>query len=258
MGFICYHTRLNARGCSARQVWLSGLPGAGHRVRFYGLCGLCAVTGSVGACSAAMASVAVPEMIATQIQRCSWPQAPSAAAGTIGALIPPSILMISTDHLRASRVSQAVPPAVLVRGPLITLSRLCHASIMVRVRLNPRWPRSVLQSHYSAEDPRIGPGPWPVLLICSSAVLLASCGRVHAYRSKAPSARSCLRLCPHLPDADVQSARMAVTETLTTRPPCLIIAVGLPACPHRFRHFSGHRRCDVRRRSCRFGAFATG
>ena len=93
MGFICYHTRLTQGLFNAAQVWLSRLPGGLAIASVFGCAGFAAVTGSSIACSAAMGKIAVPEMVRNRYN----PELACgvvAAAGTIGALIPPSILMI--------------------------------------------------------------------------------------------------------------------------------------------------------------------
>lgn len=93
MGYLAYHTGITAGLFDAARVWLARLPGGLAVASIFGASGFAAVTGSSVATAAAMGKIAVPEM-----QRHGYDPRLStgtvAAAGTIGALIPPSILLI--------------------------------------------------------------------------------------------------------------------------------------------------------------------
>lgn len=93
MGFVCYQAGLTRGLFDAARSWLSWLPGGLAVASVWGSAGFAAVTGSSIACCAAMGRIAVPEML-----RAGYSPALAtgtiAAAGTLGALIPPSILLI--------------------------------------------------------------------------------------------------------------------------------------------------------------------
>jgi tripartite ATP-independent transporter DctM subunit len=93
MGYIAYHGQLTSGLFSAARVWLNNIPGGLAISAIFGATGFAAVTGSSVACSASMGRIAVPEM-----ERAGYDLSLAtgcvAAAGTIGALIPPSILLI--------------------------------------------------------------------------------------------------------------------------------------------------------------------
>ncbi|MBX3572904.1 MAG: TRAP transporter large permease [Mesorhizobium sp.] len=93
MGFICYHANLTTGLFDAARIWLSRLPGGLAIASVFGCSGFAAVTGSSVACAAAMGKVAVPEMLRHKYDP-SLATGTVAAAGTVGALIPPSILLI--------------------------------------------------------------------------------------------------------------------------------------------------------------------
>ena len=69
------------------------MPGGLAVATIVGAAGFSAVTGSSVACAAAMGRIAVPEMMRNKYDA-SLATGTVAAAGTIGALIPPSILLI--------------------------------------------------------------------------------------------------------------------------------------------------------------------
>src|SRR6056297_1599286 len=93
MGYFCYHAGLTKNLFDAARVWLARLPGGLAIASVFGAAGFAAVTGSSVACAAAMGRIAVPEMM-RQRYDAALATGTVAAAGTIGALIPPSILFI--------------------------------------------------------------------------------------------------------------------------------------------------------------------
>ena len=161
MGFICYHTRLTEGLFNAARVWLSGLPGGLAIASVFGCAGFAAVTGSSVACSAAMGKIAVPEMMR---QRYSAELATGtvAAGGTIGALIPPSILMILYGIIAQVPISQLFLGGIAV-GLLTLLSY--SALIMLRVWLNPALAPPVMERPTTVEKLQALAATWPVILI---------------------------------------------------------------------------------------------
>lgn len=93
MGFVAYHAGLTTRLFEAADRLLRHLPGGLGMAAVLGCTGFAAVCGSSLACAAAMGRIAIPEMIRAGY-RPSFATGALAAGGTIGALIPPSILMI--------------------------------------------------------------------------------------------------------------------------------------------------------------------
>lgn len=93
MGFVAYHTGLTAGLFDAAKALLARLPGGLAISSILACSGFAAVSGSSLANSAAMGRIAIPEMIKAGYKP-SIAAGCIAAGGTIGALIPPSILMI--------------------------------------------------------------------------------------------------------------------------------------------------------------------
>ncbi|WP_121062499.1 TRAP transporter large permease [Chachezhania antarctica] len=93
MGYVCYYAGLTRGLFQVAKSWLAWLPGGLAVATIWGSAGFAAVTGSSIACAAAMGRIAIPEM-----QRAGYDMRLAtgsvAAAGTLGALIPPSILLI--------------------------------------------------------------------------------------------------------------------------------------------------------------------
>ncbi|MBN8187844.1 TRAP transporter large permease subunit [Salipiger thiooxidans] len=93
MGYIAYHSGLTRGLFEAARVWWGWLPGGLAIASLAGASGFAAVSGSSVACSAAIGRIAVPEM-ARQGYDLRIATGSVAAGGTIGALIPPSIILI--------------------------------------------------------------------------------------------------------------------------------------------------------------------
>jgi len=93
MGFVAYHTGLTGGLFDAAKALLRRIPGALAISSIFACSGFAAVCGSSLATAASMGRIAIPEMVKSGYAP-SFATGAIAAGGTIGALIPPSILMI--------------------------------------------------------------------------------------------------------------------------------------------------------------------
>jgi tripartite ATP-independent transporter DctM subunit len=93
LGHLAFYSQITTRIYDAGRVWLSRLPGGLAMASVVGCGGFSAISGSSIACAAAMGRISIPEMMRNgySIQLAS---ATVAAGGTLGSLIPPSILFI--------------------------------------------------------------------------------------------------------------------------------------------------------------------
>ena len=133
LGFICYHTRLTEGLFAAARLWLGRLPGGLGVAAIAGSAGFAAVSGSSIACSATMGRIAVPEMVKGRYDP-GFATGIVAVAGTIGALIPPSIIMILFGIVAQESIA-ALFLAGIAAGLITTLAYVML--VIVRVRLNP-------------------------------------------------------------------------------------------------------------------------
>jgi tripartite ATP-independent transporter DctM subunit len=161
MGFVCFHAGLTRGLFNTCRVWLSGLPGGLAITSVVGAAGFATVTGSSVACAAAMGRIAVPEMLRLGYK----PELATgciAAAGTIGALIPPSILLILFGVFTQTPVSLLFLGGIGA-GVLTALAYI--VVIIIRVRLNPSLaPRSA--APVTREERRAAMREtWPTLML---------------------------------------------------------------------------------------------
>jgi len=161
LGFICYHARLTEGLFRAARMWLSGVPGGLAISGILGCAGFASVCGSSVACSAAMGRIAVPEMMK---QRYSAELATGtvAAGGTIGALIPPSIIMILYGIIAQTSITDLFLGGVAIG--LITMVSYILV-ILIRVKLNPELAPSTKEDIPMAEKVKALKDVWPILLV---------------------------------------------------------------------------------------------
>ncbi|MDG2259585.1 MAG: TRAP transporter large permease [Paracoccaceae bacterium] len=222
MGFICYHARLTHGLFNAAQVWLSRLPGGLAIASVFGCAGFAAVTGSSVACSAAMGKIAVPEMVRHRYNP-ELATGAVAAAGTIGALIPPSILMILFGIISRQSVGKLFLGGVVVG--LITLFAYILV-IYVRVKLNPGLAPPVEITATRSEKIAALGQTWPVLIIVTGVFAGLYGGAFTPTEAGAIGAILSLVVATLYRTLTFKALRMAAIETITTTAALLIIAIG--------------------------------
>ncbi|WP_281968276.1 TRAP transporter large permease [Roseovarius nanhaiticus] len=93
MGHLSYQAGFTTDIYRAARLWLARLPGGVAMASVLGCGGFAAITGSSVACAAAMGRIAIPEMLKFGYSK-SLASGSVAIGGTLGSLIPPSILFI--------------------------------------------------------------------------------------------------------------------------------------------------------------------
>ncbi len=161
MGFVCFHAGLTRGLFNTCRVWLAGLPGGLAVTSVVGSAAFATVTGSSVACAAAMGRIAVPEMLRARYHP-ELATGTIAAAGTIGALIPPSILMILFGIFTQTPISQLFLGGIAV-GLLTAVAYIIV--IIIRVRLNPALAPRVTEQISREERNQALRESWPTLLL---------------------------------------------------------------------------------------------
>jgi len=133
MGYVCYQTDITRGIFNAARVWLSFLPGGLAVASVGGAALFSAAAGSSIACAAAMGRIAVPEMLKRGYDP-GLSTAVVAAAGTMGSLIPPSILLIIYGIFAEVAISKLFLAAI-VPGLLTMVAYI--AVIVIRTQINP-------------------------------------------------------------------------------------------------------------------------
>lgn len=134
MGFLATEMKLTKSLFAAMRVLLAGLPGS-LAVSSVSACALfAAASGSSVATSASMSRIAVPEMLKIGYNP-GLAAGSVAAAGTLGSLIPPSILMVIFGIFAETSIGKLFAAGIL---PGVLSAVMFCLMIMIRAKLNPR------------------------------------------------------------------------------------------------------------------------
>jgi tripartite ATP-independent transporter DctM subunit len=163
MGYIAYHSGLTRGLFEAARVWWGWMPGGLAIASLAGASGFAAVSGSSVACSAAIGRIAIPEMN-RQGYDMRIAAGSVAAGGTIGALIPPSIILILFGIQSNTSIN-----ALFVGGLIVGLASLLFYIIAVLV-VWLRNPKALPRSEAYTMGDRWSKTLeiWPVLLLILS------------------------------------------------------------------------------------------
>ena len=222
MGFICYHTRMTQGLFQAAQAWLSAVPGGLAIASVFGCAGFAAVTGSSVACSAAMGKIAVPEMMRHRYSA-ELATGTVAAAGTIGALIPPSILMILYGIITRQPISDLFLGGLTI-GAITMIGYVLM--IWLRVRLKPALAPGVDASVSWAQRFRQLGQVWPVFVIVIGVFAGLFGGVFTPTEAGAVGAALSCAVALLRRSLTWRALRMALAETIATTAAIMIIAVG--------------------------------
>ncbi|MFD1697360.1 TRAP transporter large permease [Roseibium aestuarii] len=133
MGFLCSATDMTRGLFLSLRLYLARLPG-GLAITSVGACAFfAAASGSSVATASAMSRMAVPEMLKQGYDR-GLATGTIAASGTLGSLIPPSVLLILYGVYAQVSVGQLFMAGFI---PGILSALIYMAMIITRVKLNP-------------------------------------------------------------------------------------------------------------------------
>ena len=222
LGYVCYHAQLTQGLFRAARLWLSRVPGGLAVASIFGTTGFAAVCGSSVACSAAMGRVAVPEMIEHRYNP-GLATSTVAIAGTVGALLPPSIIMILYGIIAQEPITKLFLGGITA-GLLTVLGYIIVVTI--RVKLNPELAPAPEERISTEERLKALWEVWPVVMI-----MVGIFGGLFAglfTPTEAGAVGASLACVVALCKGTLTWARLrdAVLETLLTTGTILIIAMG--------------------------------
>lgn len=160
MGYVSYHAGLTRGLFEAARAWLGWMPGGLAIASLCGAGGFAAVTGSSIACAAAIGRIAVPEMH-RQGYDIRVATGAVAAGGTIGALIPPSLILILYGIQAEVSISKLFLGGLIVG--VLSLGLYILAVLAVYVISPSSMPRVAPAA--PGERMRALKSVWPVLLM---------------------------------------------------------------------------------------------
>ncbi|HZD26824.1 MAG TPA: TRAP transporter large permease subunit [Alphaproteobacteria bacterium] len=222
MGYVCYHTQLTDGLFKLARLWLSALPGGLGVATVGAAAGFSAVTGSSLACAAAMGRIAVPEMLKSGYDK-GLSAGCVAAAGTIGSLIPPSIILLLFGIFAEIPISKLFIAGVIPG----LLSAIAYSAVIIgRATRNPEVaPRMDLDTTWSDRFAAVGEA-WPVIALVigvfgglfAGIFTPTEAGAIGAFLSFVISAiRGKLTR---------ENIRLSIVETLSSTASIFVIAIG--------------------------------
>lgn len=161
MGSVAFHTGLTGSLFKAARLWLSGLPGGLAVATNFASAGFAAASGSSLATAAAMGRLAIPEMLKMRYDP-ALATGVVAAAGTLGSLIPPSILFVLYGWFTETSIG-----ALLLAGLLPgLLTAFVYAALIIgRCMINPSLAPPVRDIVTWGERIRVLGEIWPIPLL---------------------------------------------------------------------------------------------
>ena len=161
MGFISFHAGLTQGLFEAAKAVLRWVPGALAISSIFACSGFAAVCGSSLATAAAMGRIAIPEMVKSGYSP-SFATGSIAAGGTIGALIPPSILMIVYGVFAETSVTKVFMGGVTI-GLLTAVAYSIVVLLTCWLRPDIAPPRQLDADNIDTRKAILN--IWPVLLL---------------------------------------------------------------------------------------------
>lgn len=166
MGAIAHHAGISVALFRAARLWLGALPGGLAVAANFACAAFSAASGSSLATAAAMGRIAYPEMSRAGYER-GLSTGVVAAAGTLGSLIPPSILMVLFGIFAETSVSK-----VLIAGVLPGLLTAAVYAVMIvgRCALDPSLAPRIADVPSRAERMNALAEIWPILLLIAGII----------------------------------------------------------------------------------------
>lgn len=161
MGSVAHHSGISSALFRAARLWLSGLPGGLAVATNFACAGFAAASGSSVATAAAMGRVAIPEMLRAGYQK-GLATGTVAAAGTLGSLIPPSILFVLYGIFAEVSITKLLIAGVF---PGLLTAAVYAGMIIIRCKLNPSLaPQKSVDSNWRERFEALG-AVWPLLIL---------------------------------------------------------------------------------------------
>jgi tripartite ATP-independent transporter DctM subunit len=223
MGYLAFHAGMAERLFSCIRIWLGRVPGGLAVSTVFGCAAFGAVCGSSGATAAAFSRLAIPEMLKDRYEP-SLASGCIAASGTMGSLMPPSILMIIYGVLTEESIGRVFMAGVI---PCLLSASIYGLMIYTRVKLTPSLApvRAMNRINWKDKVNSIA-NLWDILIVICIVFGGIYSGIFTATEAGACGAFAVLILNLLLKRLDVKKIKESLLETLRVTSMVLIIAVG--------------------------------
>jgi C4-dicarboxylate transporter, DctM subunit len=161
MGSVAHHSGISSSLFNAARLWLGRLPGGLAVATNFACAGFAAASGSSVAAAAAMGKIAIPEMLKAGYAP-SLATGTVAAAGTLAALIPPSILFVLYGIFAETSVTKLLIAGIL---PGLLTAAIYGAMLVGRCYLFPEIAPKIDIQTSTRERLRALRDIWPITLL---------------------------------------------------------------------------------------------
>ena len=222
MGYVAFHFGFTHDGYTAARAWLSRLPGGLAIASVMGSAVFAAVSGSSMATAAAMGKLAVPEMLRYNYDK-GLATGAIAAAGTLGALIPPSILMIIYGLFTELSIGKLLIAGFLP-GLLSALGYILL--IIIRTKINPSL--APMPDHRVSWGERFSAlkGVWSIIVLFILVMGGIYAGIMTPTEAAAIGAAGAWILAGLAKKLNVEGAKLSILETVTQTASIFAVVVG--------------------------------
>ncbi|MCC3306368.1 TRAP transporter large permease [Sneathiella sp. HT1-7] len=222
MGYVAYHAKLTDGLFRMARLWLSALPGGLAIASIGGAAGFSAVTGSSLACAAAMGRIAVPEMLRYNYDK-GLASGVVAAAGTIGSMIPPSIMLLIYGVFAEVPIGKLFVAGVI---PGILTAFMFALMVVARVKINPSLAPSLdARPTWSERFVSLGE-TWPIMVIIISVIGGLFLGVFTPTEAGAVGAFMSFVVAGLRRKLNFDLIKKSVSETLVSTASIFVIAIG--------------------------------
>ncbi len=221
MGYVAFYAKFTEDLYYAARMWLSGLPGGLAIASVAGCAMFAAVSGSSLATCAAMGRLAVPEMLRYKYNK-GLAAGVVAASGTLGSLIPPSILMILYATFTEQSVGKLFIAGII---PGLLSAAIYMGMIWVRASINPQIAPSPGAVAWG-ERFRSIKGTWPIIILFTLVMGGIYAGIVTPTEAAAVGAAGTWILAGLTKRLNKETAKLSILETVTQTASIFAIVLG--------------------------------
>jgi C4-dicarboxylate transporter DctM subunit len=222
MGEVLSATGIGASLFRATELWLRRLPGA----LAIGTVWACTIFGSVCGSSPVTAttigSMAIPEML-RRGYRTSLALGATAAGGTLGILIPPSIAMIIYGVITDTSIGHLFMAGIV---PGLLLALLLSATIVLMVLRNPSWAPPITDEPAPGEKWRALGAVLPVLILAALVIGSIYSGAATPTEAGAVGAAGALAIAIGMRRLNLRILTQSLQRTVRTTAMFLLLLTG--------------------------------
>ncbi|GGE11716.1 TRAP transporter, DctM subunit [Gemmobacter megaterium] len=222
MGAIAYHSGLTAGIFHAMRLWLSRLPGGLAVATNFASAGFAAASGSSMATAASMGRLAIPEMLRYRYDP-GLATGVVAASGTLGSLIPPSVLLIIFGMMTETSIGKLFIAGVL---PGILTAVVYAAMIIGRCVANPALAPTVREDLTWGQRFRALLGVWQLPVLVAIVIVSIYGGYATTTEAAAVGAMAAFLMAAFKGALNLGMIRESVWEALRSTATVLFISLG--------------------------------